>query len=81
VSCLFAPLLATLSQSASHTPLGLQAHAVKSAALSLGYFRLAALMGEIEHARSSYLFATYPQNGKIIMELLNAVQLDTKNAA
>lgn len=30
-----------------------QVHAVKSAALSLGYFRLAALMAQIEHALSS----------------------------
>jgi CheY-like chemotaxis protein len=47
-----------------------QAHAIKSIALSLGYFRLAALMTEVEHAIHVYSFAHAPQNWSVIAECL-----------
>lgn len=54
-----------------------QIHAVKSAALTLGYFRLAGLMGQIEHARASQIFATYPDNWRIVMDVLKSSNFAT----
>ena len=48
-----------------------QAHAVKSASLSLGYFRLAALMAEIEHALANNAFEDRPQHWKFIADVLD----------
>ena len=52
-----------------------EAHAVKSAALTLGYFRLAALMDYIEHAKSNRLLTSYAPNWKVIMQLLRSISL------
>lgn len=47
-----------------------QAHAVKSAALSLGYFRLAALMAQIEHAVKEKQFRNSPMHWATIADCL-----------
>jgi|GEM_PF-5235540 len=52
-----------------------QIHAVKSAALTLGYFRLAALMGEMEYAILHRSFNSYPENWGIIGEILATIQI------
>ncbi len=48
-----------------------QAHAVKSAALSLGYFRLAALMAQIEHALAHKQFLKTRMHWAIIADSLH----------
>ena len=47
-----------------------QAHAVKSASLALGYYRLAALMDQIEHASSTRMFSSFPANWTMIARIL-----------
>ncbi len=49
-----------------------QAHAVKSAALSLGYFRLSGLMDGAEHAARTHAFAALPGNWLVIAEVTEA---------
>lgn len=58
-----------------------QAHAVKSASLSLGYFRLAALMAEIEHALAHKAFDDLPQHWKFIADMLDPTIFEQQERA
>jgi CheY-like chemotaxis protein len=51
-----------------------EAHAVKSAALSLGYFRLAGCMGKIESAIANPDIPPQPENWAVIAECLQAAR-------
>ncbi len=53
-----------------------QVHAVKSASLTLGYFRLAGLMAEIEHALLNHAFREAPHQWQLIAHCLDAEMFD-----
>jgi len=71
---LMQPHLAALSNGELPEEAAASAHAVKSAALTLGYFRLAALMGETEHAIMSMRFSAFPQNWLLLQDCLRGVK-------
>ena len=64
-------MLLTLPDDTRTEQLCQQAHAVKSASLSLGYFRLAALMSEIEHTLINRAFEEVPHYWKFIADVLD----------
>lgn len=70
------PLIRMLAQGEHPADAMQQAHAVKSAALTLGYFRLAALMGEIEYAVIHNSFAANLHNWVIIRDALQTAGMD-----
>jgi CheY-like chemotaxis protein len=52
-----------------------EAHAIKSSALSLGYLRLAALMGQVEHTVRSTAAASANNNWRVIEKCLHYASL------
>ncbi len=64
-------MLRALPNAADPARVGEHAHAVKSATLSLGYYRLAALAAEIEHALVNKTFDTMLHHWQIIADRLD----------
>ena len=71
---LLCPIVHAFAEGVSPPVVVEQAHAVKSAALTLGYFRLAGLMDQIEHAHTSALFASERSNWQLIATLLREME-------
>jgi HPt (histidine-containing phosphotransfer) domain-containing protein len=71
------PKIITLAQQPMPIHILHEVHALKSVALTLGYFRVAALMAEIESAITNHDFADIAENWIIIRDCLNCSGFNT----